>query len=212
VGHSEGGQTALFVAQDASQRAPRWDYRGAIALAPASHLDALPALAEATHDPTEEAYLIYAIAGLGTVDSSVGASELLTTDAQVVNHDLADGCIDQITEDLTNRDLPRILADDTTVDRLRLELGHYDNPDQRPVDGSVLIAQGTTDNDVPVGATDGLVTELCSLGDHVDYRRYAGLDHEGVVSGSLPDVTNWINDRFERREAANTCSTADVAR
>jgi pimeloyl-ACP methyl ester carboxylesterase len=212
VGHSQGGQTALFVAQDARRRAPRWDYRGAVALAPASHLDALVALAEATHDPTAQAYLIYAIAGLGTVDPSVQVSQLLTTDAQAVSHDLVDGCIDQITEDLAQRQPPQLLAADAAaMDRLRAELGRYDNPDKHPADSPVLIAQGTTDNDVPVGATDGLVTQLCSLGDHVDYRRYVGLNHEGVVNASLPDVTNWINDRFKARETANTCPATSAA-
>jgi pimeloyl-ACP methyl ester carboxylesterase len=206
VGHSQGGQTALFVAQDASRRAPRWDYRGAVALAPASHLDALVALAEVTHDPTDQAYLIYAIDGLGTVDPSIQVNQLLTADAQTVTHDLIDGCIDQITEDLTNRQVSQVLAaDPAAIDRLRSELGRYDNPDQQPADGPVLVTQGTTDTDVPVGATDGLVTQLCGLGDHIQYRRYDGLDHEAVVSGSLPDVTNWINDRIEARDTPNTC-------
>jgi pimeloyl-ACP methyl ester carboxylesterase len=207
IGHSQGGQTALFVAQDAHRRAPRWDYRGAVALAPASHLDALIALAEATHDPTEQAYLIYAVAGLSTVDPSVQVSQLLTADAQGVAHDLTDGCIDQITDDLTQRELPQLLIADTAVaDHLRFELARYDNPDQRAAGSPILIAQGTTDSDVPVGATDGLVTQLCGLGDRIDYRRYDGLDHEGVVSGSLSDVTKWINDRLNGRDTASTCA------
>jgi pimeloyl-ACP methyl ester carboxylesterase len=207
VGHSQGGQTALFVAQDAHRRAPRWDYRGTVALAPASHLDALVALADATHDPTEEAYLMYAVAGLSTVDPSVQVSQLITTDAQDVAHDLTDGCIDQITQDLTKREPPQVLiADTAVVDHLRFELARYDNPDQRAADSPLLIGQGTTDSDVPVGATDGLVTQLCTLGDRLDYRRYEGLDHEGVVAGSLPDITKWINDRFAGGDTADTCA------
>ena len=206
AGHSEGGQTALFVAQAARQRAPRWDYRGAVALAPASHLDALIAFTAETHDPTDQAYLIYALAGLGTVDPSVRVSDLLTAEAKPVAHDLVDGCLEQITEDLAQRQLPQVLAvDAAAMDRLSAELGRYDNPDQRPTDSPVLIAQGTADTDGPVGATDALVTQLCSLGDNIDYRRYDGLDHEAVVSSSLPDVTAWINDRFAGRAAPDTC-------
>ena len=74
----------------------------------------------------------------------------------------------------------------------------------------ILIAQGTTDSDVPVGATDGLVSQLCNLGHRIDYRRYDGLDHEGVVSGSLSDVTKWINDRFEGRDTADTCAAVSA--
>ena len=120
--------------------------------------------------------------------------------------------IDQITQDLAKRQLPQLLAADAVaVDRLRSELGRYDNPDQHPAGSPVFIAQGTTDSDVPVGATDGLVTQLCSLGDHVDYRRYVGLDHEAVVRGSLPEVTAWINHRFEGRDPPNTCPATNAS-
>jgi pimeloyl-ACP methyl ester carboxylesterase len=212
VGHSQGGQTALFTAQDARQRAPRWDYRGAVALAPASHLDALIALVEATHDPTEQAYLIYALAGLGTVDPTVQLSQLLTVDTQAVAHDLADSCIDPFIADLENRKLAQVLdADPATLDRLRAELGHYDNPDQQYSNAPVLIAQGTEDQDVPAGATDGLVSQLCDHRDHVEYRRYPGLDHEGVVTASLPYVVRWINDRLAGRDTPNTCQATNSA-
>ena len=63
VGHSEGGQTALFVAQAADQRASPLNFLGTVALAPASTLNALIPLAEATKDPVEQAYLIYALEG-----------------------------------------------------------------------------------------------------------------------------------------------------
>ena len=204
---SPGGQTALFVAQTAGQRAPQWNFLGTVALAPASTLEALIPLAEATHDPVEQAYLIYALEGLSTVDAHVQVEQLLTTQARSVLADTTTGCIDDITNDLTRRHLDHLFAvNSATLTRLNTELGHYDDPDQHRAAKPILIAQGTVDNDVPQGATDGLTSRLCTLGDRLEYRLFPGLDHNNLVAGSLNFVEAWITARFEHRSAATTCN------
>ena len=206
IGHSEGGQTALFVAQTAKQRAPQWNFLGTVALAPASTLEALIPLAEATHDPVEQAYLIYALEGLSTVDTRLHVEQLLTPQARPVLADTTNGCIDEITNDLTRRHLDHLLdVNAATRARLNVELGHYDDPDQRRADTPILIAQGTADNDVPQGATDGLASRLCTLGDRVEYRLFPGLDHNNLVAGSLSLVGNWIATRLDNHTASTTC-------
>lgn len=208
VGHSEGGQTALFVAQAASHRAPQWRFLGTVALAPASTLDALIPLAEATHDPVEQAYLIYALEGLSTVDPHVDVASLLTPGARPVLGDTTTGCIDDITNDLARRHLDHLLAADAaTKTRLSAQLGRYDNPDHARAPEPILIAQGTADEDVPSGATDGLVSRLCALGDRLEYRHYPGLDHGAVVAGSLGAVTDWIRARLTNAAPPAKCAT-----
>ena len=207
VGHSEGGQTALFVAQAADQRAPQWNFLGTVALAPASTLDALIPFAEATHDPVEQAYLIYALEGLSTVDAGLHVEQLLTPQARPVVADTTTGCIDDIINDLMHRHLDHLLdADTSTMAHLGNELGRYDNPDQMHADKPVLIAQGTADRDVPAGATDGLATRLCRLGDTLEYRQYPGLDHNNLVAGSLSFVGDWITARFAHHAPSTTCN------
>lgn len=208
VGHSEGGQTALFVAQAASHRAPQWRFLGTVALAPASTLDALIPLAEATHGPVEQAYLIYALEGLSTVDPHLDVASLLTPRARSVLGDTTTGCIDDITNDLGRRHLDHLLAADAaTKTRLDAQLGRYDNPDHARAPEPILIAQGTADEDVPSGATDGLVSRLCALGDRLEYRHYPGLDHGAVVAGSLSAVTDWIRARLAHTAPPTTCAT-----
>jgi alpha-beta hydrolase superfamily lysophospholipase len=207
VGHSEGGQTSLFVAQTADRRAPQWNFAGTVALAPASTLEALIPLAESTHDPVEESYLIYALAGLSTVDPSVDVARLLTPQAFPVLADTNTGCIDDIVHDLDHRHLQQMLrADPATLTRLGGELGRYDDPDRAPAREPILIAQGTTDEDVPAGATDALTTRLCALGDHVEYRRYPGLDHNTLIGGSQDLVADWVTQRFAQQAATSTCA------
>jgi alpha-beta hydrolase superfamily lysophospholipase len=207
VGHSEGGQSALFVAQVASTRAPRWPFLGTVALAPASTLEALIPLTEASPDPVEQAYLLYALVGLTTVDPTLDVPSLLTPAARVVLADATTGCIDDITNDLRHRHLTQLLvADDATKSRLNALLGRYDDPDRVRAPQPILVAQGLTDQDVPSPATDGMVARMCALGDRVQYRHFAGLDHAGVVPGSLSLVTQWINARRAHAVAVNTCT------
>ncbi len=207
VGHSEGGQTALFVAQAADQRAPQWKFLGTVALAPASTLDALIPFAEATHDPVEQAYLIYALEGLSTVDAHLHVEQLLTPQARPLVADTTKGCIDDIVKLLTGLHLDHLLnADTATIAHLSEELGRYDNPDQMRAAEPVLIAQGTADRDVPAGATDALASRLCRLGDQLEYRHYPGLDHNNLIAGSLSFVGAWITTRFAHHTTPTTCN------
>jgi len=207
VGHSEGGQTALFVAQIARSRAPRWTFAGTVALAPASTLEALIPLAEAARDPVLQAYMVYALEGLSTVDARVDVVALLTAPARAVLPDVTSGCVDDITNDLARRHLDHLLvAGPATVKWLDAELGRYDDPDRSSSPEPILIVQGTADNDVPAVATDGMVTRLCALRDHVQYRHYPGLDHGEVVAASLGTVVPWIRSRFAAESTPTTCA------
>ncbi len=206
VGHSEGGQTALFVAQAADRRASPSGFLGTVALAPASTLNALIALAEATRDPVEQAYLIYALEGLHAVDDAVDVESLLTPQARAVLPTTTTGCIDDIVHDLTVRPVAQLLAaGPATQDDLSRTLAKYDNPDQVGAADPILITQGTADRDVPEGATQGLATRLCALGDRVDYRVFPGLDHNNLVAGSQDVLTDWIKARLAHAPTPTTC-------
>jgi hypothetical protein len=208
VGHSEGGQTALFVAQAADQRAPRWKFLGTVALAPASQLNLLIPFVEAGKDPVEQAYLIYALEGLSTVDPGVRVEALLTAQARAVLADTTTGCIDDITNDLGRNPVDHLLAVGAAAkDRLAADMGRYDDPDHAAAAEPILIAQGEVDNDVPAGATDLLVSQLCALGDRVDYRTYSNLDHNNLVAGSQAVVQAWITQRFAHAPAPDTCTS-----
>jgi len=73
--------------------------------------------------------------------------------------------------------------------------------------GAADSAQGTADNDVPEGATDGLASRLCTLGDRLEYRLFPGLDHNNLVAGSLSLVGSWITARLDNHVASTTCKT-----
>jgi alpha-beta hydrolase superfamily lysophospholipase len=206
VGHSEGGQTALFVAQSAGRRAPHSRFLGTVALAPASTLNALIPLAEATADPVEQAYLVYALEGLHAVGAVGTVASLLSPSARAVLPDTTSGCIDDIVHDLTVHPVDHLLdVDAATKDRLSHALAANDNPDRTRAAEPILITQGTADTDVPEGATQGLVSKLCALGDHIDYRVFPGLDHNDLVAGSQTVITEWVDARLAGKAAPTSC-------
>lgn len=45
---------------------------------------------------------------------------------------------------------------------------------------------------------------MCGLGDHVEYRRYPGRDHETVVSASFPLVRDWVEAWLHGEDAPDT--------
>ena len=207
VGHSEGGQTALFVAEAPAARLSRWRFLGTVAIAPASHLDLLIPLAEAGHDPVEQAYMLYAVEGLTAVAPGLRVDSLLTPAARRVAAGITSGCIDDITSKLYTARLDHLLdAPSAAILRLPRQLGTFDDPGSRPTHGAVLIVQGTADQDVPPVATDALVTAMCGRGDQVEYRRYPGLDHGGVVERVVP-VRPRLDHRASRIGAI--CSERD---
>ena len=129
---------------------------------------------------------------------------LLTPQARAVLPDTTKGCIDDIVHDLTIRPVEQLLnADAATKDRLSTALAHYDNPDQVGAAAPILITQGTADRDVPEGATQGLVSRLCALGDRVEYRVYSGLDHNNLVAGSQSLGHRWIRGASRPRPGSH---------
>ena len=54
--------------------------------------------------------------------------------------------------------------------------------------------------------SDAMVSRLCVLGDRLEYRHYPGLDHGGVVAGSLRTVTDWINGRLAEAVPVTSCT------
>ncbi|HZR14490.1 MAG TPA: lipase family protein [Acidimicrobiia bacterium] len=206
VGHSEGGETALFTAQDAARIAPQWPYVGTVALAPASTLEALVPLAQATADPVEQAYALYAVAGLGVVDPAVHLSSLVAPAARRFLPDLATGCVDDVTNDLTAHPVGHVfVGDPVAMSRVSAELGRDDDPDRARWNAPTLVLQGLADEDVPAPATAAMVGRLCRLGVPLEYRTYPGLDHEGVVTSSLDAVARWVADRFAGVPFDTTC-------
>jgi hypothetical protein len=205
VGHSEGGQSALFAAQQAGRATRRGlPYLGVVALAPASTLEALLALAESSHDPVDEAYAAFALAGMAQVDPTFNPKTVLAPAAAL---DVTDGCVDQVTERFRRLRLTQFATTDIDLrnDASR-RIGDLADPDRVAAPGPILVEQGTADTDVPLGATIGMVQRLCALGDDVTFHQVKGVDHGQLLPASRVVVTRWLDDRFAGVPATSNCA------
>jgi hypothetical protein len=207
VGHSEGGQSALFASSSAPLVAPHRPLLGTVALAPASLIEGLVPLADTEADPTLQAYALYAVAGLGAVDPTVHLADLVAPAARRNLSVLQDGCIDDIDRALQRHPVGQIFdAPAAVMTRISTELGRVGDADRYPWKTPTLVLQGEADTDVPAVVTDQLLAGLCRGRVPVDYRKLPGLDHEGVVTATRGDVADWLGARFAGAGFAPSCT------
>lgn len=193
VGHSEGGQAAMFATRSAA-RAPDLDLAGAVVMAPASGLElSLPAIVGGSA-PADLAYGVYVLAGLSTVDPSVDVEALLGPAGKDLSDVLLrDGCLLDALPKMQKEDLSKLFAfDQAEALELSKRVAVYGNAEVAPLVGPVLMVQGEDDEDIPVGLTDTLVEHLSDLGTKVEYRTYPGKGHDTVLGPSMCDRLEWM--------------------
>ena len=193
VGHSQGGQAVLFATRTAS-RAPGLHLGGAIAIAPASALHLiLPAVIEGG-DRSDLSYAVYSVIGLSAVDPHIDLSALLGPAGRTrLPLILRGACLERTDASFAGvapSDIFRIGPQQLA--QLDAELGRYDDPDNTPTAGPVLVIQGSTDQDVPPAVTHLMVQHLQQLGADVTERVYPDLNHDQVLGPSLCDQLAWL--------------------
>ena len=206
-GHSEGGQTAMFVDHIGASYGKGLKLEGVVAGAPPSQLGLIDSFLESS----PYAYYILMVAfGFHAYYGNTAAplNPVLTVAGQKL---LAD-----VTTDVHNsNECTSILATavdayvtSKTIDKLQKtdpysvpqwkRLLNANDPGQFKAKSSVplLIIQGGADQQIPVVSTELLYTHLCSLGQVAQRWIYPGQSHAGVIQPSFNDMLQWISDRF----------------
>jgi fermentation-respiration switch protein FrsA (DUF1100 family) len=206
-GHSEGGQTAMFVDHIAPSYGKGLDLRGVVAGAPPSQLGLIDSFLKTS----PYAYYILMVAfgfhayyggkaaPLNPVLSKAGQKLLadVTTDVKSAS---------ECTSILANAVAAYVsagkigelqVADPYTVKPWK-KLLNANDPGQFKTKSSVplLIIQGGADEQIPVVSTLLLYNHLCSLGQVAQRWIYPGQSHAGVIAPSFDDMVQWISDRF----------------
>lgn len=193
VGHSQGGQAALFAARTA-RRSGGLRLGGTVAIAPASHLETMLPGVIASHQSSELSFVLYSLAGLSATDPSVDLHSLIGPTAAGTASRVLEVCLKStyplLGHTSTEQALP--LSSDR-LDRLGREMAGYGDPDRAAIAGPVLVVQGGADEDVPPQWTDEVVGHLRALGSpQVTEGRYPGLGHEGVLGPSSCDLLAFL--------------------
>ncbi|MEU7061357.1 alpha/beta fold hydrolase [Streptomyces sp. NPDC046197] len=208
VGHSQGGQAALFAAHAAHPPAAQ-RLGGVVAIAPASHLESMLAGVKASRVPGELSFALYSLAGLAATDptnASVSLRSLLGNAAAATASRILAECSTNNAPLLKGLDTGKMLplsADQ--LHRIGERMGAYGDPDRAPVPVPALIIQGEADHDVPPAWTDQVVAHLRRLGSPaVLEHTYPGAGHDQVLGQSICDLLVFLSTHGGTRLAACT--------
>jgi pimeloyl-ACP methyl ester carboxylesterase len=189
AGHSQGGQSALFAAGEASSWTPRLNLRGTVAFAPASHiLDQASLLPLLTSPNGLTALATLILDGASTQSSAIDVNKLLSDEVLAFYPLLQSQCLEQLGASnelggIPPSHLERSGADLSVVNPILAAM----NPLVRSA-APIQLEQGTADTTVFPNFTDQLNTELVNAGNQVTYKKYAGVSHGGVVTAGEPDA------------------------
>ena len=194
AGHSQGGHAALWAAALAPKWTPELDLEGTIAYAPASHIETqariLIGLSARTPGLTALSALIFR--GIDAAHPSLHLSNLLTPQAAALYPQTLTQCLGKLSQQnefgsLSPAELFRAGAALEPAFQL---LGQSD-PEHLKIHAPLFIAQGAADNTVIPGFTDQLDSALAAAGTKIDYKKYAGVDHGGIVTAAHQDTLAW---------------------
>ncbi|WP_241833118.1 alpha/beta hydrolase family protein [Streptomyces caatingaensis] len=193
AGHSQGGQAALFAAR-AAGRAPGLRFGGAVAVAPASHLDAMLPGVISSHEPSQLTFALYSLAGLATADRSVDLPGLLGPAAARTADRVFGECLKDRHPSLAGVTTEQALPfGPSRLAALGRTMAGYGNPDRAAIAAPVLIVQGGDDQDVPARWTAQVAGNLRALGSPaVTERTYPGSGHDDVLGRSVCDVLAFL--------------------
>lgn len=201
VGHSQGGQAALFAGELARDYGVGLKLRGVVGLAAAANLDQL---AQAIAGTPGQGYLVMALYGLAAVDPGIRPQTYLAPAALRRAGILRTGCYTDIMgayESLTAEQLlvggslPPDIIDDFAVS----------NPGQRPGGAPILLLSGEADETVPTFVAQDLLATYCARGTPTSLRTYPGATHDTILTQSSVDAARWIEDRFAGDPVRDDC-------
>ena len=197
-GHSQGGQAALFAAQQARAYAPELDVRAVAVAAPAASLTALlsddiidvsgvtiaslaiPAMIAAYRDTYDEAELWSILTPAGQAAAPKVQELCLLTDTAKIH---------EITGPLVGG---FVTSDPSTTEPWKTILTE-NSAGGSPLGVPVYIAQGLDDELVIPTATADYVKTLCAAGEKVQFDEFTGVTHATVALTAIPSVLSFFS-------------------
>jgi Secretory lipase len=211
VGHSQGGQAALFAAHLAESWTPELDLRGVGAMAPASHVRDVVLLGSqiAVPLPGYAFTALFLTGAMAAAPGAINAERVLSDEASERFLAGSDLCRVELSEEASmggllgteqfrgdilrtpNADQQRFLAE---LDRMNPAL---------PIPVPIRIAQAAEDPRTPIADTTRLVAELVALCNDVTYRVHLEVEdppeigpHFGTIDTDTAEMTDWLAERL----------------
>lgn len=208
MGHSEGGEAALDTAALGEQWAPELDLVGAVAYAPATHMESLLQAALLSDEPSGGfGFLGLIVEGMATVDPRVATEQMLTPQALQIVPELQQLCIDDLMKSSgwSGIDPQEIFRRQANVDALDRDIIANDDPENFSISVPVMLVQGVSDEFVDPRATISVRDALCRAGTPVTFKAYVSATHGSVLPQADADVAPWTADRFAGLPLHSSC-------
>jgi alpha-beta hydrolase superfamily lysophospholipase len=207
-GHSQGGNTALWMGQRAAALAPELTQLGVAALAPASDLKSL--VRESRTSPFGKIVSAYVIKAYGSAYPDVDVESYRKPWTKLLLDDIAGRCVGDIRSLFSVAEAFLLPHDIFAGDPLQGPLGEHlsQNSPLGPFAVPILLMQGTGDDLVLPAVQDDYVKARCGEGAPMDYRKLEGLDHMSLVLGDTllaGMLMQWSRDRFDGKPASPNC-------
>ena len=208
-GHSQGGQAALFAAQQAKEYAPELAVEAVAVAAPAAVLTTL--LSDDIIDVSGVTIASLAIPAMvaaykGTYDEQEMWS-ILTPAGQEAAPKVQQLCLLSDTKaihDITGPLVGGFITSDPATTEPWKTILTENSAGGQPLGMPVYIAQGLDDKLVIPEATAGYVKELCAAGESVQFDEFAGITHALVALTATPAVLSFFA-AVEKGDAPSNC-------
>jgi pimeloyl-ACP methyl ester carboxylesterase len=207
-GHSQGGHSALWTGILGPRYAPDIRILGIAAIAPAANMKTILAM-----NPELDRQLgPYLARSYSWFYPDVKFDDALRPEARVAAHEIVNLCGMVPPED------PKRIAALTatfeggalaTATNSALATRLAQNTANGSIAAPVVVAQGLTDVVVPTAATDEYVAQRCAAGQRLEYWKFEGRDHGGIVQPGTPldgPLIDWTMARFASEPQANGCA------
>lgn len=204
IGHSQGGQAAVAVAEMARDDAEDLTFIGAAAYAPSQHFEL--SFDTMAHSRESAPYLGYVAAGIKALNPAFDASKFLGPDYLERLQAAETHCFDQwfgpdqqgVQPAGANVLNPHWHRDPT----VRQWVAAHQNG-WRKATAPLLLMQGTKDG--LFKTYPQYLSELCDAGSTVASQLYPGVDHDQLLEAAWPQARRFLSDRFHGRPADNKC-------
>ncbi len=224
LGHSQGGQAALFAAQLAPEYAPELFVAGVVAAAPVtSVLEFAPSTHSHPEGPAGPAgpvgpagpagpgagYLLMAFDAWASVYGNLSLGSLVAT-TTLDRMGIVGGQCDATVEAVFDGETATTLFAGAwrTYGPLLADVSQ-NVPGGTPISSPVLVVQGTADGIVPYASTTAFVAQrLCAAEDDtVEYLSVRRAGHDDILAAATSPIVAWITQRLEGMRAPTTCAS-----
>ncbi|MEC3920165.1 lipase family protein [Nocardia sp. CDC160] len=196
AGVSQGGHAALNTGNTAPIYAPELDFRGTIALAPASNIDnVLPLAGPSTPGIPGTADIVGIFAavmvGLQTAQPDFDLDAYLTPAGKNLLTRLRTTCVQDWGTVVGSDSFATILARPLSTGEFPNRLRKYTAVPTSGYHQPIFLGQGTTDLSVPLPATQALATAFQASATDYQFHTY-DTDHQGIPYAAWNDLTDFL--------------------